>query len=220
MDEPNEMRQRYSGPRAGRPPSVTAGRAVARGFSLVELVVALAVAAILMGVAAPSFGELAMDLRQSGLHNALAGDLRLARLEAIKRGGQVSVCARGGATSCGDDWSGGWHVFAESVGGTTGDIDAGERLIRSRSGVGKGLRLAARAVLRPQPLAARPHIVFDGRGRADWTLGTIVFCDGRGATGARALVVNGAGGVRRAQPASDADESVADAFGDPVECPS
>ena len=211
------MTERDSASRRYGPAPRRGDGAFAGGFSLVELLVALAVAAILLGVAAPSFSQLTLDLRLSALHNALAGDLRLARLEAIKRGGAVTVCARGDATSCGTNWSAGWHVLAESGGGTLGVVDTGERLIRSRTGGGASRHVSASAVLRPAPLAERSHIVFDGRGRADWTLGTVVFCDERGAERARALVVNGAGGVRRAQAPADGS-TVADAFGDAVGC--
>ena len=200
----------------------TAGRR-ADGFTLVELLVALAVLSILLSVAAPSFRGLVADLEQSTRYNRLASDLRLARSEAIKRSGSVRLCARAdgdaGSPSCGDDWTRGWHVFVEGSGGTPGAIDGGEALLRSRAfGTEEGPAIVARALVRPAPIATVPGIAFDSRGRADWTLGTIVLCDGRGDAEALALVVNGAGGFRRAEPLDGTSDVVADALGEPVEC--
>ena len=192
------------------------------GFSLVELLVALAIAAILLGIAAPSFGSLTRSLSRSTEYNELAGDLRLARIEAIKRGATVAVCARANATSCGEDWAKGWHVFVETSaaeGGTMGEIETGETLLRSRAGDEERFDIVAQAVVRPAARAARAYLTFDSRGRVDWSLGTIVICDSDGADEALALIVNGAGGFRRAQTTSASTDVVVDAFGEPVECP-
>ena len=193
----------------------------ANGFTLVELVVTLGVLAIVLNMAAPSFRDLVGDMRNTSRYNRLASDLRLARLEAIKRGGDVSLCARGGADACGDDWSLGWHVFAEKSaadGGTRGAIDADERILVSRLNDDTGVSITAEASIRPADAEARGFIRFDGRGRSDWSLGTFVVCDGRGPEKALGLIVNGAGGVRHAYDPPGDPAVVQDAFGDAVEC--
>ena len=194
----------------------------AGGFTLVELLVTLAVLAVLLNVAAPSFRDLVADMRATARFNRLAADLRLTRLEAIKRGGNVSLCARGGENACGSDWSLGWHVFAEkgaAAGGTTGTIDADEPILVSRSADDTALTVTASARVRPADTEARDYIRFDGRGRTDWSLGTFVLCDDRGAEEALALVVGGAGGFRHAYDPPGGNDVVQDAFGGDVECP-
>jgi len=193
------------------------------GFTLVELLVALAVASILLGVAAPSFRELTSSLALTREYNAFARSLRFARVEAIRRGSGVSVCARDG-TVCGADWSLGWVVFAEGDTLTPGTVSAADTVLRvHRIGDERDFDMSASAVRRPLPLAVRPYVSFDARGRSDWTIGTLVLCDSRSEESALGMVINGAGGFRRAMaPPDDGSGSaiVLDAFGDAVSCPS
>lgn len=194
----------------------------AAGFTFVELMITLALLALLVDMAAPSFANLIDDRRQTALYNRLASDLRLARLEAIKRGGDVSVCARAGATSCGDDWSAGWLVFTEksaAEGGNGGVLDADERLVASRPAA-TDISIVATATVRPAGAESRSFIRFDGRGRADWSAGTFVLCDARGEGEALGLVVGGAGGFRSAYEPPDGDGVVLDARGSSVTCSS
>lgn len=99
-----------SRPRAGQ---------VARsaGFSLVELTVVLAVAAILAMAAAPSFADLIRSNRIATANNDLVATLQYARAEAVQRGRPVSVCASGDGATCsgGSDWSPGWIVLLDGA---------------------------------------------------------------------------------------------------------
>lgn len=84
-----------------------------KGFSLIELMVTLAVLAIVLGLAAPSFSSMVRDNRALSLGSELQGTLQFARSEAVKRRQSVIVCRRNAAgTDCenGADWSGGWLV--------------------------------------------------------------------------------------------------------------
>jgi type IV fimbrial biogenesis protein FimT len=62
------------------------------GFSIVELMVVVTLAAIILGLAAPSFAEFQRNNRISGAANDLLGVIQTARTEAIKRQSFVSVC--------------------------------------------------------------------------------------------------------------------------------
>jgi type IV fimbrial biogenesis protein FimT len=62
-----------------------------RGFTLIELMVALAVAGVLMGVAVPSFFESTARARLQGAINELAIDLQYARSEAVRERAPVSL---------------------------------------------------------------------------------------------------------------------------------
>lgn len=86
----------------------TAGMRVRnRGFGLIELLVAMAIVAILTATAMPSFREMARRMKVTGSTNDLVGALAIARAEAAKRGAWVAVIGPG------NNWSTGWKVQAD-----------------------------------------------------------------------------------------------------------
>jgi type IV fimbrial biogenesis protein FimT len=107
-----------------------------RGFSLVELMVVVALMAILAGVAAPSFKSMIENYRVSGVTDSLTSALELTRATAIQMNGNVSIAKiAGGACSTDADWSCGWRVFLDTDG--DGNFDSGETLIQDFAADGK-----------------------------------------------------------------------------------
>jgi len=106
-----------------------------RGFTLIELAIVLALAAILLRVAAPGMGR-GVAARALAVQAAeFLAALRFAPSEAIKRGAVVAVCAAEPAaatpqcqTARAADWRAGWFVFVDR--GQRGVIEAGEPLLR------------------------------------------------------------------------------------------
>lgn len=84
-----------------------------RGFSLIELLVALAVVVIVTTLAVPSFSRLVDSNRVETAAAGLSAAAMLARSEAIKRGTIVALCA-GSGVACGTDWGAGWTVFLDA----------------------------------------------------------------------------------------------------------
>lgn len=193
--------------------------AYAAGFTLVELLVGLAVAAILLGVAAPQFRQVVADSQLTSRYNEIPRVLRLARSEAISRAADVVICARASERRCGTSWNAGWLVFVEDPAGTAGSLDAGETILQDLLFDGAGQTLSATAIIGMNSKASTSSLSFGPRGRANWTVGTLVVCDGRGAKAAKALVVNGSGNFRQAYTSSTATDTVTDAAGNPVVCP-
>lgn len=103
-----------------------------------ELMVTLAVVAILVTVAIPGFGNLIRDNRLITSTNRLVTSLAHARSEAVKRGTPVSICASNNGTSCtGGSWNEGWLVFSD--GGTTGTVDGTDTILRVEEPLTGGL---------------------------------------------------------------------------------
>lgn len=87
-----------------------------QGFTLVELIVTLAVAAILMGTAVPSFTSLVNSNRLATQANDLLGAMMIARSEAIRLNRRVILCSSSDGVTCSSDagrWNG-WLVFADN----------------------------------------------------------------------------------------------------------
>lgn len=82
--------------------------AIPRGFTLIELMVAIMVLGILLGVAVPSFRDAALSSRLTAYANDLVASAQIARSEAIKRNAAVTLCASAGGAAC--DEGGGWEV--------------------------------------------------------------------------------------------------------------
>lgn len=104
-----------------------------RGFTLIELMVSIAVLAILLGIAAPSFRSMTATSDLRGVSNELITTLAQARSEAIKRGGRVTVCmsADGATCTATGGWEQGWIMFNDDThSGATATIDSGETVLR------------------------------------------------------------------------------------------
>jgi len=93
------------------------------GFTLLELITTVTVAAILMTVAVPSFFNTMRNSRAAANANELVSALSVARSEAIRRGARVSVCRSSNGTTCnmaaGASWANGWIVFVDTGGSDT-----------------------------------------------------------------------------------------------------
>ena len=87
------------------------------GLTLIELMVALAVAITLLAIGVPAFQSIQANSQAAAQANALVTALSLARSEAVGRGGVVAVCAATSATTCVGSaaWAGGWIVFSDPV---------------------------------------------------------------------------------------------------------
>lgn len=106
------------------------------GFTLVELMVTLAIGFVLIAVGMPAIGSLLGDSRVTTQTNKFTKTIILARGEAVKRKMSVAVCSSTDQASCADsnDWSTGWIVFTDDS-GTKGALDDTDTLLFSQDGL-------------------------------------------------------------------------------------
>jgi type IV fimbrial biogenesis protein FimT len=88
----------------------------ARGVTLVEILVAIAITAVLAGIGIPSMAGMVHSVKLSSATNAFVSGLHLARSEAIKRNGRVVLCKSADGVSCSSSggWQQGWLVFHDA----------------------------------------------------------------------------------------------------------
>jgi type IV fimbrial biogenesis protein FimT len=102
------------------------------GFTLMEMLITMAIAAILLGIGIPSFRYITNSNRIAGEVNGLLGDMQYARAEAMKEGRTVSVCTSADGTQCSGanavNWQSGWIVFSNP--NSNASVDANETILR------------------------------------------------------------------------------------------
>ena len=108
------------------------------GFTLIELMITLAIAAVLMTLVAPSFQSTIRNNRTVTNANNLLASLNIARSEAIKRGVQVTI-KRKGSTS--KNWDAGWDIFTDIDG--DGTVDTEDEILKTASALTDSYTLRA-----------------------------------------------------------------------------
>ena len=111
---------------------------MAPGFTLVELLVTIAVAALLLAAAVPTLSGVAKSIRLSAASNAFVSGLYLARSrgdQAQWPGGAVQVRGRRGLRRSTGGWEQGWIVFHDA--NNNGRADGREPVIRREAAPGR-----------------------------------------------------------------------------------
>jgi len=178
------------------------------GLTLTELMTTLAIAAVILSQAVPSFTTMIQDNRIVTQANDLVTSLNIARSEAVKRGDRVTICKSANNASCtaAGGWQQGWIIFTDSnsdaavnntdtILHTHGPLDGSPTLNGVTGTVGNYVSYTYNG---------SSQIVGGGGTQS----GTLVLCDSRGfGAKARAIVINASGQIRSA-PANDASVSV------------
>ncbi|MBX2838162.1 MAG: GspH/FimT family pseudopilin [Gammaproteobacteria bacterium] len=194
-----------------------------KGFTLIELIIALAIASILVGVGVPSFFSAIKNSCTSSSYNGIVSTLVYARSEAVKSAEQVTVCPRGSDTACGNDWNNGLLVFRDVVrvaNEATAVVNPQDTIVALEPALSCGNTLFnyASSDRTAADASARNFIRYAPDGSTDWQNGSFILCDERGDEFSRSINVVLTGDVRRGRTTAGSEIPV-DVFGVQLSCP-
>jgi type IV fimbrial biogenesis protein FimT len=169
------------------------------GFSLIELLVVLAIASILLAAGAPGLRDLVRTQQLKAASGDLFAAIGQARAQALARGEIVTVLPKGAG---GTDWARGWTVFIDRDGNR--QPNAGDTVLAEHGPLAEGVA-AGFSFTSPTPPF---YIAYNGAGRscrdsnpAAARYGTLSLFHGGGI---RRIKINMLGRARSCDPARDA----------------
>lgn len=113
----------------------------ARGFTLVELMVTIAVLVVVLGIAAPSLQGVINRNRVTSVANEVVAALNTARMEAVRRNRAAKLCPSVDGASCsGSDW-GRLIIFIDENG--DGNVGGTEEVVRDLAFNARGISITA-----------------------------------------------------------------------------
>ncbi len=161
-----------------------------RGLTLVELLIAVAVLAILTTLALPAFNHLMARNTMAGSVNLFLTQLHLARSAAVTRETHITLCPSANGRSCDNDhqnWQGGYLIFENT--NQNRQLDPGEIIISHEMATSEKIRIQSSS-------RYRNRITFLPQGRSWFSNTTIRFCHEDFPDLNRKIVVSNNGRVR------------------------
>jgi len=167
------------------------------GFTLLELIITMAIAAILLTIAVPSFQVTIANNRLATQTNSLVTDINIARSEAVKRGTGVILCnstnPNAVAPACvgsGNIWTSGWIVFVNGTGDTNPNqfAAATDTLIKVNQASGGTATILTGGALNT--------FTYNGDGTGAAVNADFFICDNRGEAFARQVQIRPSGRPR------------------------
>lgn len=156
------------------------------GFTLIELMVVVAIAAIMAAVTAPSFVTFIKEQRLRSAGNAILMSFQYMRIESMRLGQTITMCpSADGATCAGSNYSTGWIIFVDDD--SNGSRTAGsEELLRVYPALG------ASETITLTGFGGNDYVSLGVRGRPGAT-GTVKVCDDRTGNVGKRVQMNLAG---------------------------
>lgn len=160
------------------------------GFTLLETMVACAVAFLLFGIAIPAASSGLEAARSADARSKLLYSLMQAASRASFTGTKAVLCPSKNGETCDDtiDWSDGWIIYMDQ--NSNHEREASEKLVNTVQALEGEVRLHS--------TVGRTRIVFQGNAGNAGSNVSFTQCDGRGPGKARSLIMSNAGGLRDA----------------------
>ena len=156
-----------------------------KGFSIIELMITIALAGTLLAIGVPSFATTINNNRMTAAINEFVGAITIARMEAITRRADIVMCkANASLNNCvtTGDWSNGWIIFVDDDG--AGDYDsADDEILQVHEALHTNLSMVGQATV-------ANLISIDSRGFARGSAGNFTLCDTRGASDAKGVTIS------------------------------
>jgi type IV fimbrial biogenesis protein FimT len=192
--------------------------ATEQGFTLLELIITLAIAAIVATLAVPSYNTMIKNNSQKAHINELAGALYLARSEAVSNNQNVVICQSNDTITpdCTDtnNWNTGWLMYIDADGSNT--YENTETVLKIGRDISSGSKTLTRSVFGSGEL---DYIRYSPSGTTDANSGSsFVLCDSRGTESAKGINISKLG---RSNTAVDTDDDgvIEDEGGSNITCP-
>ena len=151
------------------------------GFTLYELLITVLVVGVIITIGIPNMAEFTQNSRLTSTSNDLLSSFQLARSEAARSRGNITICASDNSldanANCGGTFNDGWIIFID----TDGDLNragAGENILRAHPAPPSGVTVT--------PENAATYFAFAGTGLGRGNVGgvpaiqTVMICDARG----------------------------------------
>ena len=181
-----------------------------KGFTLIELMIAVSILSIIMMVGVPSFSSSINKNSVAATVNDIQTSLNQARSEAVTRGVTVTVCSSNNQVSCSGGWDDGWIVFSDIDADNV--VDGGADLILSvfdAPASDSDLRLSA---------LDSSMIQYFNNGYSNQT-GTFIGCPpDKNIAYSRGVIVSASGMIRKSRD-GDGDGTHEDSTGTDFSCP-
>ena len=157
-----------------------------QGFSILELLIVVAIVGIVMAIAVPNMRTFVQNERMTSFTNTLLSDMMLARSKAVERNQPVIICSSNNEANCTvTDYQDGW-IDDDNDGAVT----AADEIIKIQQAVTGELFFNL-----DDP--ALTIVIYDNRGFTPNSRGTFSICDERGEDHARSLTLSPTGRLSR-----------------------
>lgn len=177
------------------------GMARQKGFTLIELMVAIALAALLLSMAVPALDSFTTNARQTSAINDFVASMHLARNTAVTTNARVTVCASSDGVACeAVPWNQGWIVFSDQ---NSNQLIDGTDAIVTSSGEVDGLAVQSGEF--GLAMQYRPNGRVTNAG-ANGNSGQFTVCDDRGADYAKVVIVDLSGRPRLSKTMADGSD--------------
>jgi len=165
-----------------------------KGFTLVELMMVLAIAAIVLGLGYPSLKQLVIKSRVNSYAHTLLSTIHSARQAAITRNQYITVCASATGESCTSDWSQGHLIFVDH--NANRQLEIGEEVLNRVPGIN------AMDKVKWQSFKTADTLQFLPMGITNHQNGTFTICGQNKPEFARAVII-----TKTARPRMSKDEN-------------